>query len=163
MLAEQEADKHRNTVLVAHNTYQQMLDAATDQTQRMALDNQRLRDQRDDATHRATLAEREANIVTREKNVQKDETRLDSEERREALRPRIFQEPQPQGAERSNAGMEALRRAGEDRRREQEGRERRQDIVTLHRRNRDRDRERGVRRGSPVRYGDGEGRRDRRR
>ena len=159
MLAEQEADRQRNTVLVAHNTYQQILNDATDQASRLTLDNQRLREQRDEATHRAALAEREANIAMREKNVQKHEIRLDSEERREALRPRIFQEARQQDAERVNAGLEALRRAGEDRRRE----ERRQDVVTLHRRNRDRDRERGVRRGSPVRYGDGEGRRDRRR
>ena len=160
MLAEQEADRQRNTVLVAHNTYQQILNDATDQASRLTLDNQRLREQRDEASHRAALAEREANIIKREANVTKDETRLDSEERREALRPRIFQEPQ----ERVNAGREALRKAQEDHRREEESRrERRQDVVTLNRRNRERDRERGVRRGSPVRYGDGEGRRDRRR
>ena len=147
--AEEEANQHRNTVRVAHERYQDALNGA-------AADNERLKAERDVAAHRAAMAERDAHITRREMDVEIRALALNAEERRDALRPRIHQAPPPD----RDPGLDALHRAQADHQRQQE---RRRQNDELHRRNRERDRERGVRRGSPIRYDDRDARRDRRR
>ena len=148
--AEQDAQRNYNTVMVTHDQYQQAINGITDQPQRMQLDNNRLQRERDQAQRRGQLAEQKAALERRKNELQHRENALNAEGAgNRQPPPRIFQDPGPV----RNPGINVINRAQADHRRQDE---------ELRRRNRERDRERGIRRGSPVRFDDREGRRDRR-